>query len=59
MSNVRNKFITPFFYNWKGINKISTEEFCRAILSCQNDDTTPQAGLLCLKIQEAFEEQAI
>ena len=59
MSSLRNKFITPFFYNWKVINKISTEEFCRAILSCQNDETKLQVGLLCLKIQEAFEEQAL
>ena len=55
----QSKFITPFFYNWKGTNKISNEERCRAILSCQNDDITPQVGLLCLKIQEAFEEQAL
>ena len=58
MSSVRSKFITPFFHNWKGTNKISNEELCRAILSCQNDDITSQVGLFCLKRQKAFEEQA-
>ena len=58
MSSVRSKFITQFFHNWKGTNKISNEELCRAILSCQNDDITSQVGLFCLKRQKAFEEQA-
>ena len=59
ISSLRSKFITPFFQNWKGTNKIFNEDFCRAILSCQNDDITPQVGLLCLKIQEGFEQQAL
>ena len=57
--SVINKIITPFFHNWKGTNKISNEEFCRAILSCQNDDIASHVGLLCLKIQEVFKEQAL
>ena len=58
VSSLRNKFIAPFIHNWKSTNTISNEEFQWAILSCQNDDITPQVRLLCLKIQEVFEEQA-
>ena len=59
ISTVRNKLITPFFDNWRGTNKISSKEFCRAVLSCENNDITPQVGLPFLKIQEGFEEQAL
>ena len=27
-----------FYKNWKGLEKLSTENFCRAILSGQSDD---------------------
>ena len=41
ISCLKNKFIAPLFYNWKGTNKISNKKICRTILSYQNDDITP------------------
>ena len=38
MIKVRNECMEPFYKNWKGLEKLSTENFCRAILSGQNDD---------------------
>ena len=32
---------------------------CPAILACQNGDMLSETGLLCLKIQEAFEKEAL
>ena len=43
----------------KGLEKLSTENFCRAILSGQNDDMLYDVGLLCLRIQEIFELEAL
>ena len=43
----------------KGLEKLSTENFCRAILSGQNDDMLHEVGLLCLRIQETFELEAL
>ena len=37
----------------------STENFCRAILSGQNDDLLYEIGLLCLRIQETFELESL
>ena len=48
----------PFYQNWKGIEKLSNEELCRAILSCQNEYLLVEIGMLCLKIQETFEAVA-
>ena len=48
-----------FYQNCKGIEKLSSEELCRAILSCQNEDLLVEIGMLCLKIQETFEAVAI
>ena len=55
--SVRNKFITPFFHNWKGTNKFHNEQFCRATLSYQNGNITPQTGLLCLKLRKCFKSK--
>ena len=49
----------PFYQNWKRIEKLSNEELCRAILSCQNDDLLVETGILCFKIQETFEAVAL
>ena len=38
MIKVCNKCMEPFYKNWKGFEKLSTENFCREILSGQNDD---------------------
>ena len=36
----------PFYQNWKGIEKLSNEELCRAILSCQNEDLLTEIDIL-------------
>ena len=56
---VCNKSMEPFCKNWKGLEKLSTENFCRAILSAQNDDMLYEVGLLCLGIQKTFELEAL
>ena len=59
ISKTRSEFIKPFFNKWKGIHKLSQEELCKAILECQNDDMITVTGTLCLKIQQAFENEAL
>ena len=59
MIKVRNEFMEPFYKNWKGLEKMSTENFCRANLSGQNDDMLHEVGLLCLRIQETFELEGL
>ena len=59
MIKIRNEFMEPFYKNWKGLEKLPTENFCRAILSDQNDDMLYEVGLLCLRIQETFELEAL
>ena len=59
MIKVRNECMEPFYKNWKGLEKLSTENFCRAILSGRNDDTLYEVGLLHLRIQETFEVEAL
>ena len=56
---VRNECMEPFYKNGKGLGKLPTENFCRAILSGQNDDLLCEVGLLCLRIQENFELEAL
>ena len=38
MIKVRIECMEPFHKNWKCLEKLSTENICRAILSSQNDD---------------------
>ena len=45
--------------NRKGLEKLSTENFCWAILSGQNDDLLYEERLLSLKIEETFELEAL
>ena len=59
MTKVCNECMEPFYENWKGLEKLSTENFCRAILSGQNDDMLYAVGLLCLRTQETFELAAL
>ena len=59
MIKVRNECMEPFYKNWKGLEKLSTENLYRAILSGQNDDMLYEVGLLCLRIQETFELEAL
>ena len=55
MIKVRNECMVPFYKNWKGLEKLSTENFYRAIVSAQNDDLLYEVGLLYLRIQETCE----
>ena len=59
ISRVRVKLLEPFHKKWKGIHKLTQIELTNAILTCQNDDMLSETRLLCLKIQEAFEKEAL
>ena len=59
MIKVHNECVEPFYKNWKGLEKLWTENFCRAILSGQNDDMLHEVGLLYSRIQETFELEAL
>lgn len=55
----RAKFLEPFTRKWKGLDKITSEDFCKAILSCQNNDMLTEIGTLCLNIHETFANEAL
>ena len=59
MIKVHNECMEPFYKNWKGLDKLSSENFCRAILSGQNDDMLFEVGLLCLRMLETFAIEAL
>ena len=59
ISRTRVELLDPFYKKWKGIHKLTQIEFTNANLACQNDDMLSEIGLLCLKIQEAFEKEAL
>ena len=59
MIKVCNECMESFYKNWKGLEKLSIENICRAILSGQSDDLLLKVGLLCLRIQEAFELEGL
>ena len=59
IKKVRHELMMPFYQNWKGIEKLSNEELCSAILSCQNEDLLVEIGMLYLKIKETFEAVAL
>ena len=52
-----SEFLKPLDNGWEGMQKLSQEEFCKAILACQNDDMITETGVLCLKIQETYQTQ--
>ena len=59
ISRTRVELLEPFHKKWKGIHKLTQIKLTKAILACQNDDMLSETGLLCLKIQEAFEKEAL
>ena len=59
ISRTRVKLLGPFHKTLNGILKLTQAELTNAILVCQNDDTLSETGRLCLKIQEAFEKEAL
>ena len=50
ITKTRSEFLKPFYNRWKGIQKLSQEEPCKAILACQNDEMITETGILCLRI---------
>ena len=59
ITKARSEFLKPFYNRWKCIKKLSQEEFCRANLACQNDDMITETEILCLKIQETYQNEAV
>ena len=58
ISRTRAELLETFHKNRKCIHKLTQTELTNAILACQNDGMLSETGLLCLKIQEAFEKGA-
>ena len=59
VTKTRSEFLKPFYNRWKDMQKLSLEEFCKTILACQNDDMVTETGILCLKIQETYQNEAL
>ena len=59
ISRTRVELLEPFHKKWKGIHKLTQIELTKAILECQDDDMLSETGLLCLKIQDAFEKEVL
>ena len=59
ISRTRAELLESFHKKWKGILKLTQIELTKAIFACQNDNMLSETGLLCLKIQEAFEKEAL
>ena len=55
----RSEFSKPFCNRWKGIQKLSQEELCKAILAYQNDDIITETRILCVKIQETYQNETL
>ena len=59
ITKATSDFLKPFYNRWKGIQKLSQKEFCKAILAYQNDDMITVTGILCLKIKEIYQNEAL
>ena len=55
----RSEFSKPFYNRWQGIQKLSQEELCKAILAYQNDDIITERRNLCVKIQETYQNETL
>ena len=49
MKKVQSEVLKTFYKAWKGADNLTKKEFCKALLSCQNDDVIYDVGTLCLK----------
>ena len=58
ITKTRSEFLKPFYNRWKCIQNLPQEEFCKAIIACQNDEMITETGILCLKIQETYQNEA-
>ena len=59
IAETRETILKPFQTKWKGIDQITSEELCKAILGYQNDDMLNDIGNLCYSIQGVFKNQAL
>ena len=50
----REILLKPSQTKWKGADQITSEELCKTILGCRNDDMLNEIGNLCNRIQEVF-----
>ena len=54
IAETRETLLKPFQTKWKGVDEITSEELCKAIVGCQNDDMLNNIGNLCYSIQKVF-----
>ena len=59
IAETRETFLKPFQTKWEGVDQITSEELCKAIVGCQNDNMLNDTGNLCYRIQEVFKNQAL
>ena len=59
IADIRETPLKLFQTKWKGVNQIISEELCKAIVGCQNDNMLNNIGNLCYSIQEVFKNQAL
>ena len=54
ITETRETLLRPFQTKWKGVDQITSEELCKAILRCQNHDMLNNIGNVCYSMQEVF-----
>ena len=59
IAETRETLLKPFWTKWKGVDQITPEKLCKAILGCQNDEMLNHIGNLCYSVQEVFKNQAL
>ena len=59
IAEAKETLLKPFQTKWKGVNQITSEELCKAIVGCQNDNMLNDIGNLCYSIQEVIKNQAL
>ena len=57
ITETRETLLKPFQTKWKGIDQITSEELCKAILGCQNHDMLNDIGNVCYSMQEVFKNK--
>ena len=59
IAETRETLLKTFQTRWKGVDQITSNKLCKAILGCQNDDMLNDIENLCYSIQEVFKNQAL
>ena len=49
ITKTRSEYLKPFYNRWKSIQKLTQVEFCKAILTSQNDDMITETGFYVKK----------